>query len=71
MNTTLPKPQEILDSFLQRDRSAVSELGWTSTKHTLEARLDFTEARCQDTANMIVYILRYLETQRNEHSSTT
>jgi hypothetical protein len=68
MNTTLPKPQEILDKFLMRDRTAVDEVN-NYGPGGIEARLNFTSARCQDTASIIVYILKYLVEQesKNEH----
>ena len=69
MTQPLIKPQEILDKFLMRDRIAVEEVN-NYGPGGIEARLNFTSARCQDTASMIVYILKYLieqETQ-NEHT---
>jgi hypothetical protein len=41
---------------------------------SIESRIAFTEARCHDTANMIVYILRYLAKHHNlqhEHPNPT
>ena len=71
MNTTLAKPQEVLDKFLQRDRTAVEELQSTPFGSSDSARLNFTSARCQDTASMVVYILKYLtEKESNESKST-
>jgi hypothetical protein len=69
MNTTLAKPQEILDKFLQRDRIAVDEVN-NYGPGGIEARLNFTSARCQDTASMIVYILKYLVEQENQNEHT-
>jgi hypothetical protein len=65
MNTTLPKPQEILDKFLMRDRTAVEEVN-NYGPGGIEARLNFTSARCQDTASMVVYILKYLIEQETQ-----
>lgn len=68
MTQPLIKPQEVLDKFLQRDRTAVDEVN-NYGPGGIEARLNFTSARCQDTASMIVYILKYLVEQetQNEH----
>lgn len=57
---TLPHPQEVLDNFLIRDRTAVDEI---FGHNSIEDRLAFTSARAQDTASMVVYILRYLAEQ--------
>lgn len=67
MNTTLPKPQEILDRFLLRDRTAVQELVANPYGKSDSARLDFVDCRCQDTGSMVVYILRYLAEQEAKH----
>ena len=64
-NNNLPNPQEVLDKFLQRDHKAIEELQW-SRPGNIETRIGFTEARCEDTAAMVVYILRYLA----EHHGT-
>ena len=64
-NNNLPHPQEILDKFLERDDKAVEELSWNRMGGSIESRIAFTEARCHDTANMIVYILRYLAQHHN------
>jgi hypothetical protein len=68
MTQPLIKPQEVLDKFLQRDRTAVDEVN-NFGPGGIETRLNFTSARCQDTASMIVYILKYLIEQeiQNEH----
>jgi hypothetical protein len=58
--TNLPNPQEVLDKFLERDRKAIEELQWSRLGNSIEGRIGFTEARCEDTAAMVVYILRYL-----------
>lgn len=65
----LPKPQEVLDKFLQRDEYAVQELVANPYGKSDSARLDFVDARCQDTGSMIAYILKYLAEQesKNEH----
>jgi len=73
-NNNLPTPQEVLDKFLERDNNAIEDLQWSSTRQTLEGRLGFTEARCEDTAGMIVYILRYLAKHhqyQHEHPNPT
>jgi hypothetical protein len=69
MTQALPKPQEVLDKFLQRDRLAVEELQAYSYNNSDAARLNFISARCQDTASMVAYILKYLAEQetKNEH----
>ncbi len=59
-NNNLPTPQEVLDKFLERDRRAIDELQWSRLGHSIDGRIGFTEARCEDTAGMVVYILRYL-----------
>jgi hypothetical protein len=59
-NNNLPNPQEVLDKFLERDRKAIEELQWSRLGGSLEATINFTTARCEDTAGMVVYILRYL-----------
>ena len=68
MTEQLIKPQEVLDKFLMRDRTAVDEIN-NYGPGGIEARLNFTSARCQDTASMVVYILKYLVEQesKNEH----
>jgi hypothetical protein len=68
MTQPLIKPQEVLDKFLMRDRTAVEEVN-NYGPGGIEARLNFTSARCQDTASMVVYILKYLVEQetKNEH----
>lgn len=58
-NNNLLHPQEALDKFLERDYRAIQELQW-SRPGNIETRIGFTEARCEDTAAMVVYILRYL-----------
>lgn len=62
MTEPLPHPQEVLDKFIQRDENAVEEMCRFGSRH-IESRLDFTSARAQDTASMVVYILRYLAQQ--------
>jgi hypothetical protein len=59
-NNNLPTPQEVLDKFLQRDDKAIEELQWSRLGNSIDGRIGFTEARCADTAGMVVYILRYL-----------
>lgn len=63
-NNNLPNPQEVLDKFLERDHRAIEELQW-SRPGNIETRIGFTEARCEDTAAMVVYILRYLAKHHN------
>ena len=67
MNTTLPKPQEVLDKFLTRDQLAVQELVANPYGKSDSARLDFVDGRCQDTGSMVVYILKYLAEQEAKH----
>jgi hypothetical protein len=62
----LPHPQEVLDKFLERDHKAIEELQW-SRPGNIETRIGFTEARCEDTAAMVVYILRYLAQHQQQH----
>lgn len=72
-NNNLPHPQEVLDKFLQRDNNAIEELQW-SRPGDIETRTRFTEARCEDTAGMVVYILRYLAKHhdlQHEHPTPT
>jgi hypothetical protein len=64
-NNNLPHPQEVLDKFLERDRKAVEELQWSRPGYSIDARIGFTEARCEDTAAMVAYILRYLAKHHN------
>ena len=64
MTQPLPSPQEVLDKFLLRDHTAVDEI---FGHNSIEDRLDFTSARAQDTASMVVYILRYLAQQEAKH----
>jgi hypothetical protein len=66
MTQSLIKPQEVLDKFLMRDRTAVEEVN-NYGPGGIEARLNFTSARCQDTASMVVYILKYLVEQESKH----
>ena len=63
---TLPHPQEVLDKFLFRDRTAVDDYNYSGNGN-IEAKLNFTSARCQDTASMVVYILRYLAEQEKSN----
>lgn len=63
-NNNLPTPQYVLDNFLERDHNAIEELQW-SRPGNIETRMRFTEARCEDTAGMVVYILRYLAKHHN------
>ncbi len=67
-NNNLPDPQYVLDNFLERDHNAIEELQW-SRPGNIETRMRFTEARCEDTATMVVYILRYLA-KNHEHQTT-
>lgn len=62
MTNPLPTPQEVLDKFLLRDRTAVDEIN-DHGRINIEDKLAFTGARAQDTASMVVYILRYLAEQ--------
>ena len=66
MTNPLPKPQEVLDKFLQRDENAVEEFCRFGSRH-IESKLQFTSDRAQDTASMVVYILRYLAQQEAKH----
>ena len=66
MAEPLPKPQEVLDKFIQRDENAVEEVRRYGSHH-IESRLEFTSARAHDTAGMVVYILRYLAQQEAKH----
>lgn len=66
MSEPLPSPQEVLDKFLLRDRTAVDEIN-DFGRNSIEDKLAFTGARCQDTALMVVYILRYLAQQEAKH----
>ena len=66
MTSPLPTPQEVLDKFIQRDEDAVKEVCRLHS-YRIEDRLDFTSARAQDTASMVVYILRYLAQQEAKH----
>ena len=66
MINPLPKPQEVLDKFIQRDENAVEEM-YRFGSHHIESKLQFTSARAQDTASMVVYILRYLAQQEAKH----
>ena len=66
MNEPLPKPQEVLDKFLFRDRTAVDEIN-DFGGNSIEDKLAFTGARAQDTAGMVVYILRYLAEQEKSN----
>lgn len=66
MTEPLPHPQEVLDKFIQRDENAVEEMCRFGSRH-IESRLDFTSARAQDTASMVVYILKYLAQQEAKH----
>jgi hypothetical protein len=69
-NNNLPHPQHVLDKFLERDHRAIEELQW-SRPGNIDARINFTEARCEDTAAMVVYILRYLAQHHHEHPNPT
>ena len=66
MTEPLPKPQEVLDKFIQRDENSVTEMCRFGSHH-IESKLAFTSARAQDTASMVVYILRYLAQQEAKH----
>ena len=66
MTNPLPTPQEVLDKFIQRDETAVEEMCRFGSRH-IEDKLQFTSARAQDTASMVVYILRYLAQQEAKH----
>lgn len=66
MNNSLPSPQEVLDKFIQRDENAVEEMCRYGS-YRIEDKLQFTSARAQDTASMVVYILRYLAQQEAKH----
>lgn len=66
MTEPLPKPQEVLDKFIQRDENAVEEV-YRYGSYRIEDKLQFTSARAQDTASMVVYILRYLAQQEAKH----
>jgi hypothetical protein len=67
-NNNLPNPQEVLDKFLERDRKAVE---WSRLGGSIEDRINFTAGRCEDTANMVVYILNYLAQHHQQHEHTT
>jgi len=67
MTQALPKPQEVLDKFLQRDAYAIEDLVANPYGKSDSARLNFVDGRCQDTGSMIVYILRYLAQQEAKH----
>jgi hypothetical protein len=69
-NNNLPEPQYVLDNFLKRDYNAIEELQW-SRPGNIETRMRFTEARCEDTAAMVVYILRYLAKHHQQHEHQT
>lgn len=66
MTQPLPTPQEVLDKFIQRDEDAVKEV-CRLRSYRIEDRLEFTSARAQDTASMVVYILRYLAEQETKN----
>lgn len=66
MTNPLPSPQEVLDKFIQRDETAVEEV-YHLRSYRIEDRLEFTSARAQDTASMVVYILRYLAEQETKN----
>lgn len=66
MTEPLPTPQEVLDKFIERDENAVKEV-CRLRSYRIEDRLDFTSARAQDTASMVVYILKYLAQQEAKH----
>ena len=66
MTNALPSPQEVLDKFIQRDENAVEEV-YRYGSYRIEDKLQFTSARAQDTAGMVVYILRYLAQQETKH----
>ena len=66
MTQPLPSPQEVLDKFIQRDENAVEEV-YRYGSYRIEDKLQFTSARAQDTASMVVYILRYLAQQEAKH----
>ena len=66
MTQPLPSPQEVLDKFIQRDENAVEEV-YRYGSYRIEDKLQFTSARAQDTAGMVVYILRYLAQQEAKH----
>lgn len=68
MTEALPKPQHVLDKFIQRDDNAVEDLRRFGSNR-IEDRLQFTSDRCHDTAGMIVYILRYLAQQEKQNDS--
>lgn len=66
MSHSLPTPQEVLDKFVERDKNAVDDYNsWVDS--STEAKLNFTSARCLDTASMVVYILRYLAQQETKN----
>ena len=67
MTEPLPKPQEVLDKFLFRDRTAVDDYNDYYSRGGIESKLEFTSGRAQDTASMVVYILRYLAQQEAKH----
>lgn len=66
MTNALPSPQEVLDKFIQRDENSVEEMCRFGSHH-IEDRLQFTSDRAQDTASMVVYILKYLAQQEAKH----
>ena len=68
MTNPLPTPQEVLDKFIQRDENAVEEV-YRYGSYRIEDKLQFTSARAQDTAGMIVYILRYLAQQEKQNDT--
>ena len=60
MTEPLPHPQEVLDKFLFRDRTAVDDYNNYYSRGGIESKVQFTSDRAQDTASMVVYILKYL-----------
>jgi hypothetical protein len=67
MTQPLPTPQEVLDKFVQRDRQAVDDFNDYYGSVGTEAKVQFTRDRAQDTASMVVYILKYLAEQESKN----
>ena len=71
MTEPLPKPQEVLEKFTERDRRAVEDFNYYCSRAGIESKLQFTSDRAQDTASMIVYILKYLAEKESHESKST
>lgn len=59
---TLPKPEEVWDNFIERDKNAVNELNnWMSGPITESRRLEFLEGRVKDLCGIVDYLYQYIE----------